>query len=183
MKAIVLLVVVFGVLVVLGAPGLGQVRDMVSGTPPTTAVSPTPPGPSPTAGAPGAGQPNETVMSEADVNKKVSEALQSNTQVPMRDVQVKLRGNNLIDVTGRTTFAGGDTPMEATLALRSGNGTLDVDVQKAQAGAFPLPSNIVQPLVQQALRAAGLQSLQGNQLPDGYDRVEVRPGQLVMIRK
>ena len=80
-------------------------------------------------------------------------------------------------------MAGQEADLSGTIVLKSGNGLLDVEVQSVQAGPIPLPGQVTQPLIQQALRAAGLTGLQGNKLPDGIDRVEVRAGELVLIRK
>ena len=122
-------------------------------------------------------------MTESDVNQRVQAALAGRGDLPVKNLRLVLKAGNQVGITGRAQVAGQEADVTGNIVLKSANGLLDVDVQSVQAGPIPLPSQVTQPLIQQALRAAGLGGLAGSKLPDGVDRVEVRPGELVLIRK
>lgn len=152
----------------------------------TPTVLPAPPTPTP----PPAGTPpatptlsREVVMTEEEVNRRIAEAVASGAPVPVQNLNVRLRGDNLIDFTGRATIAGITADLAATIALVSSNGQVGVEVRSAQAGPFPVPGGLVTQLVQQALGALGASGPDNSRLPEGIDRVEVRPGALVLIRR
>ncbi len=189
MKPLVVLGLVFAALIAYGAPNLGSawkpaVSPAVSAVvaPVATAVGNALPAVVPTAVA--VALPAEVVLTEAEVNQRVTAAIAGgHSPIPVQGLKVVLRGDNLVDLTGKVTIAGNDTDLSATLAITSANGAADVKVQRAQAGPFPLPGVLADQLAQQAMRAFGLSGVAGNQLPEGIERVEVRPGQLVMVRK
>jgi hypothetical protein len=122
-------------------------------------------------------------LTEEEVNRRIAEAVASGAPVPVQNLSVRLRGDNLIDFTGRATIAGITADLVATIALVSSGGQVTVEVRSAQAGPFPVPSGLVTQLVQQALGALGASGPDNSRLPEGIDRVEVRPGTLVLIRK
>jgi hypothetical protein len=127
--------------------------------------------------------PNEIMFTEADVNRRLTAALATNTALPVRNVTVRLVGNNVASLAGYVTIAGIEAPLSATLVFRSASGTVDVEVTGAQAGPLPLPGGFISGIIQQLMRTAGLTGVQGNQLPDGIDRLEVRPGALVVVKR
>lgn len=192
MRALAVLALVFAAIVLLGGPG-GTLRGLFDRLPPLPepaasllqAATPTsgpglePSAPATTAVA-GAG---EIVLSEAEVNRRIGGAVAQGAPVPVQDLQVRLLGQNTVSVSGVMPVGGASAQVTATLALRSGNGTVDVEVQSAQAGPVPLPGSVVRPLLQQALRSLGAGGPAGNQLPAGIERVEVRPGQLVLVQR
>ncbi len=185
MKRLIVLGLVFAALIAYGAPNLGSAwKPAVS--PEVSAVASVVGNALP-AGAPSvvaAVLPQEVVFSEAEVNQRVSAAIAGGqSPVPVHGLKVALRGDNLVDLSGTMSIAGNDADLSATLAITSANGTASVKVQRAQAGPFPLPGALADQLAQQALRAFGLSGVAGNQLPEGMDRVEVRPGELVLVRK
>ena len=203
MRAIAVLAVVFGLIAFLRGPSadlrgfvdnLPVMPEPIEGILPrstatalATPALPATPAPQPTALTPGPQLTptvsRETVMTEEEVNRRINEAVASGVPVPVQNLSVRLRGNNLIDFTGRANLGGVTADLAATVALVSSNGQVTVDVRSAQAGPFPVPSGLVSQLVQQALSALGASGPDASRLPDGIDRVEVRPGALVLIRR
>ncbi|MSQ11058.1 MAG: hypothetical protein EXR52_08690 [Dehalococcoidia bacterium] len=199
MRTIVVLAVVFGLIAFLGGP-TADLRGFVDNLPVmpapiegllprSTATAVAPATPTPLAAAPEPGQQltpavsRETVMTEEEVNRRMSEAIASGVPVPVQNLSVRLRGNNLIDFTGKANLAGVTADLAATVVLISSNGQGTIDVRSAQAGPFPVPSGLVSPLVHQALSALGASGPDASRLPDGIDRVDVRPGALVLIHR
>ena len=179
MRALLVLAVVFGLLFYLGGPSAvlsrvftGDASGAQGALPPETV----------TAAPPQAG-PNEILFTEADVNDRLTAALAGNTALPVRNLAVRLLGDNVASLTGYVTILGIEAPLSATLAFRSTAGTVDVEVTGAQAGPLPLPTSFISGITQQMMRTAGLSGVTGNQLPDGIDRLEVRPGALVIVKR
>lgn len=131
----------------------------------------------------GAGQ-RELVMTEAQVNQQITQQLQENkTALPLRDAQVRLRRDGRVDLRGITQVAGRDAAIQAIVKVDARHGTLNLEIESAQAGNVPVPAIVAQEIAERAIIAAGLSGLKGNALPDGIEAVTVEEGRLVITTR
>lgn len=124
----------------------------------------------------------EVVISEADLNHRIAEAMNKASAYSIDGVQVSLRADGKVDVTGTTSLGGGDTQFSARLAMASKDGVLDVVIEDARAGVVPLPAVVISQLAEKAAAAAGLPGLKGIKLPAEVRAIQVRRGELVLLR-
>ena len=91
-----------------------------------------------TTGQPAAGSPasGETVMTESDVNQRVQAALAGRGDLPVKNLRLVLKAGNQVGITGRAQVAGQEADVTGNIVLKSANGLLDVDVQRAIGARF-----------------------------------------------
>ena len=166
------------------APSVSTARNATSrptaGDAPSLQPAPVRPSSSPVLAA----SPKGQVVSEADLNRQLSEALARNAdQFPLEHVQAKLRSDGRVDVRGTAELAGRQVEVQATLKLIVNEGKLDIEIVGAKAGIVPLPAAVIDQLVAQATSAAGLTGLKGIQLPPDVEAIEIRDGALIITRR
>jgi inosine-uridine nucleoside N-ribohydrolase len=116
------------------------------------------------------------VITEAQLNQQIAQALAQRPDAPFREVRARLLGGNMVDVIGITAVAGREVAVTVRLRLTMAGSALNLDIVEAQAGPFPVPAGLAEALARQAAQAAGLPGLQGVALPAEVQSVEIREG-------
>ena len=130
----------------------------------------------------GSKQSVRLVLTEAELTAKAAEAAGS---VPGGDavqgVAVKIRDGSMV-LTGSTSLAGREVPVEAEVKLSAVDGKLAVDVTSIKAGNLPIPLSgpLRDTLVEQIRRAIGGDDSQGIDLGIDVKSVRLADGQLVI---
>ena len=185
--------IVLGIL--LGAGGAFALNRVFPPAPAATAPPAAPTGvtaadttplPQTTTGVPAvAPPPNSLVFTQEEVNEQVTKTLREvSTPVPVRDVQVRLLGENKVEATGRATMPfQGDVPLTVAMSVTGANGKMSVTVESVKAAGMQLPQSIVQQLLGQVMTAAGIQDLNNIDLPQGYESLTIEQGRVVVRRR
>ena len=125
--------------------------------------------------------PNERIITEAQLNQQVRQALQQRTgAVPFSDVHVSLKGEGRAELSAVTSLAGNDVPVQVAVAVQFSRGVWNIDVVGAQAGALPVPPGLADALATLVAQAVGLPGLKGVALPPEVRTVTIRPGAVVL---
>jgi hypothetical protein len=119
----------------------------------------------------------ELTLTQQEVSSRIQQALTSREGSEIKDVAVRLK-NGGVTLTGVTSLAGMEVPVQADAELLASGGMLGVNITSIKAGGMDLPQPVRDQLTQKAQQAVGLKDLQKIDVGIDVETVQATPDQV-----